>query len=112
MRNALVEVWQAKNGGRYRHKKDQYLAPIDPNFGGCGRMLTDNNGYYFFRTIMPGPYGCYLNHHLQPGETHFLLEQGRAMGCSSLIQVTIETQAQAISRVSVGGQAMMAGIKM
>jgi hypothetical protein len=34
---------------RYRHKKDQYLAPIDPNFGGCGRVLTDENGYYCFR---------------------------------------------------------------
>ncbi|CAI0717446.1 protocatechuate 3,4-dioxygenase subunit beta [Serratia liquefaciens] len=56
MRNALVEVWQANAGGRYRHKKDQYLAPIDPNFGGCGRVLTDDNGYYFFRTIKPGPY--------------------------------------------------------
>lgn len=42
--------------GRYRHKKDQYLAPIDPNFGGCGRMLTDEQGYYCFRTIKPGPY--------------------------------------------------------
>ncbi|AEF45607.1 protocatechuate 3,4-dioxygenase, beta subunit [Serratia sp. AS12] len=56
LRNTLVEVWQANAGGRYRHKKDQYLAPIDPNFGGCGRMLTDDNGYYFFRTIKPGPY--------------------------------------------------------
>lgn len=54
--NALVEVWQANAGGRYRHKKDQYIAPIDPNFGGCGRMLTDQNGYYFYRTIKPGPY--------------------------------------------------------
>jgi len=54
--NALVEVWQANAGGRYRHKKDQYIAPIDPNFGGCGRMLTDENGYYFYRTIKPGPY--------------------------------------------------------
>ena len=56
VRNALVEVWQANAGGRYRHKKDQYIAPIDPNFGGCGRMLTDENGYYFYRTIKPGPY--------------------------------------------------------
>ncbi|KFK94397.1 MULTISPECIES: protocatechuate 3,4-dioxygenase subunit beta [unclassified Serratia (in: enterobacteria)] len=56
MRNTLVEVWQANAGGRYRHKKDQYLAPIDPNFGGCGRMLTDDKGYYVFRTIKPGPY--------------------------------------------------------
>lgn len=53
---ALVEVWQANAGGRYRHKKDTYLAPIDPNFGGCGRMLTDANGYYQFRTIKPGAY--------------------------------------------------------
>ena len=54
--NTLVEVWQANAGGRYRHKKDTYLAPIDPNFGGCGRTLTDENGYYFFRTIKPGAY--------------------------------------------------------
>ncbi|WP_449040476.1 protocatechuate 3,4-dioxygenase subunit beta [Paracoccus sp. (in: a-proteobacteria)] len=54
--NTLVEVWQANAGGRYRHKKDSYLAPIDPNFGGCGRTITDDNGYYFFRTIKPGAY--------------------------------------------------------
>ena len=56
VKNALVEVWQANASGRYRHKKDQYIAPIDPNFGGCGRMLTDANGYYYYRTIKPGPY--------------------------------------------------------
>jgi protocatechuate 3,4-dioxygenase beta subunit len=54
--NALVEVWQANAGGRYRHRNDKYIAPIDPNFGGCGRMLTDENGYYVYRTIKPGPY--------------------------------------------------------
>jgi protocatechuate 3,4-dioxygenase beta subunit len=54
--NTLVEVWQANAGGRYRHKKDTYLAPIDPNFGGCGRTLTDENGYYCFRTVKPGAY--------------------------------------------------------
>lgn len=54
--NTLVEVWQANAGGRYRHKKDSYLAPIDPNFGGCGRTLTDANGYYSFRTVKPGAY--------------------------------------------------------
>ena len=52
----LVEVWQANAGGRYRHKKDTYLAPIDPNFGGCGRTLTDAEGYYYFRTVKPGAY--------------------------------------------------------
>src|SRR3954465_14344823 len=56
VKNALVEVWQANAGGRYRHKKDTYIAPIDPNFGGCGRTLTDSDGHYFYRTIKPGPY--------------------------------------------------------
>jgi protocatechuate 3,4-dioxygenase, beta subunit len=56
VRNALVEVWQANAGGRYRHRNDRYIAPIDPNFGGCGRMLTDADGHYVFRTIKPGPY--------------------------------------------------------
>jgi protocatechuate 3,4-dioxygenase beta subunit len=52
----LVEFWQANAGGRYRHKKEGYLAPLDPNFGGCGRTITDENGAYEFRTVMPGPY--------------------------------------------------------
>jgi protocatechuate 3,4-dioxygenase, beta subunit len=56
VKNALVEVWQANASGRYRHKKDQYIGALDPNFVGCGRMLTDDNGYYVFRTIRPGPY--------------------------------------------------------
>ena len=56
VKNALVEVWQANASGRYRHKKDQYLGALDPNFGGCGRVLTDENGHYVFRTIKPGPY--------------------------------------------------------
>lgn len=54
--NALIEVWQANAGGRYRHKNDTYFAPIDPNFGGCGRVLTDAKGRYVFRTIKPGAY--------------------------------------------------------
>ncbi|MEP3045686.1 MAG: protocatechuate 3,4-dioxygenase subunit beta [Roseibium sp.] len=54
--NTLVEIWQANSGGRYRHKKDTYLAPIDPNFGGCGRTVTDEDGNYSFRTVKPGAY--------------------------------------------------------
>ncbi|MBX2878282.1 MAG: protocatechuate 3,4-dioxygenase subunit beta [Granulosicoccus sp.] len=54
--NTLIEIWQANAGGRYRHRNDTYLAPIDPNFGGCGRTLSDDNGYYYFRTIKPGAY--------------------------------------------------------
>lgn len=52
----LLEIWQANAGGRYRHARDGYRAPLDPNFGGCGRVLSDEAGYYAFRTIRPGPY--------------------------------------------------------
>ncbi len=52
----LVEFWQANAGGRYRHKKESYLAAIDPNFGGCGRAITDEEGRYYFRTVRPGAY--------------------------------------------------------
>jgi protocatechuate 3,4-dioxygenase, beta subunit len=54
--NALVEVWQANAGGRYRHRKETYLAPLDPNFGGCGRIISGEDGSYAFRTVKPGAY--------------------------------------------------------
>jgi protocatechuate 3,4-dioxygenase beta subunit len=54
--NTLVEVWQANATGRYIHKKDQHDAPLDPNFIGAGRMLTDSNGEYRFTSIRPGAY--------------------------------------------------------
>lgn len=54
--NSLIEIWQANAGGRYRHIKDGYLAPLDPNFGGCGRTITDDTGHYQFLTIRPGAY--------------------------------------------------------
>ncbi|MEP4979448.1 protocatechuate 3,4-dioxygenase subunit beta [Ascidiaceihabitans sp.] len=53
---ALIEAWQANAGGRYRHKNEGYLAPLDPNFGGCGRTITDDQGHYRFLTIQPGAY--------------------------------------------------------
>ena len=54
--NVLIEVWQANAGGRYRHKREGYVAALDPNFGGCGRTISDADGTYVFRTIKPGPY--------------------------------------------------------
>ncbi len=71
---ALVEFWQANAGGRYRHKKDTYIAPIDPNFGGCGRTITDEAGYYYFRTVMPAPYPWrnWVNN-WRPAHIHFSL---------------------------------------
>ncbi len=71
---ALVEVWQANAAGRYRHKVDTHDAPLDPNFTGTGRTLTDDDGYYFFKTIKPGPYP-WGNHHnaWRPAHIHFSL---------------------------------------
>ncbi len=54
--NSLIEIWQANSGGKYRHCGDTYKAPLDPNFGGWGRCLTDENGNYYFKTIKPGAY--------------------------------------------------------
>ena len=54
--DALVEVWQANAGGRYRHVREGYVAALDPNFGGCGRCMTDADGRYAFRSVRPGPY--------------------------------------------------------
>lgn len=56
VRGALVEFWQANAGGRYRHRREGYVAALDPNFGGCGRAITDDDGYYSFRTVRPGAY--------------------------------------------------------
>jgi protocatechuate 3,4-dioxygenase beta subunit len=53
---ALLEFWQANAGGRYRHKNEGYRAALDPNFGGCGRAITDADGRYEFRTVKPGAY--------------------------------------------------------
>ena len=54
--NTLVEVWQANACGRYKHVVDQHPAPLDPNFSGAGRVVTDDKGYYRFVTIKPGAY--------------------------------------------------------
>jgi len=54
--NTVMEVWQANAAGRYIHAKDQWDAPIDPNFTGMGRVVTDDDGRYQFVTVRPGAY--------------------------------------------------------
>jgi protocatechuate 3,4-dioxygenase beta subunit len=74
VRGALVEVWQANACGRYRHKVDQHDAPLDPNFSGAGRAMSDDEGRYFFKTIKPGsyPWGNHFNA-WRPAHIHFSL---------------------------------------
>jgi protocatechuate 3,4-dioxygenase beta subunit len=53
---SLIEIWQANAAGRYIHQRDQHPAPLDPNFTGAGRVLTDSEGCYRFTTVKPGAY--------------------------------------------------------
>jgi len=56
VRNTLIEIWQANSAGRYKHHVDRHPAPLDPNFSGAGRCMTDDEGLYRFVTIKPGAY--------------------------------------------------------
>jgi protocatechuate 3,4-dioxygenase beta subunit len=56
VRNTLIEMWQANAAGRYRHHVDRHPAPLDPNFSGGGRCMTDDQGHYRFITVKPGAY--------------------------------------------------------
>ena len=78
LRGTLVEIWQANAAGRYRHRWDRWPAPLDPNFSGAGRCVTDDEGRYRFTTIKPGPYP-WGNHYnaWRPAHIHFSL-MGRA----------------------------------
>jgi protocatechuate 3,4-dioxygenase, beta subunit len=70
--NTLVEVWQANAAGRYAHEVDRHPAPLDPNFTGAGRCLTDDDGNYRFLTVKPGAYP-WQNHPnaWRPAHIHF-----------------------------------------
>src|SRR6266849_10378909 len=70
--NTLIEIWQANAAGRYRHDRDNHPAPLDPNFNGAGRVLSDENGYYSFTTVKPGAYP-WKNHSnaWRPAHIHF-----------------------------------------
>ena len=72
--NTLVEIWQTNAAGRYIHKVDQHNAPIDPNFFGAGRCMTDAAGRYRFITVRPGayPWGNHANG-WRPPHIHFSL---------------------------------------
>lgn len=72
LRNVLVEIWQANSAGRYIHKAEIHDAPLDPNFLGAGRMLTDQEGGYQFYTVKPGayPWGNHFNA-WRPNHIHF-----------------------------------------
>ena len=72
--DALIEVWQANAAGRYAHARDDHPAPLDPNFTGAGRVVTDAQGRYRFTTVKPGAYP-WRNHPnaWRPAHIHFSL---------------------------------------
>jgi protocatechuate 3,4-dioxygenase beta subunit len=85
--NALVELWQANAAGRYAHDADRHPAPLDPNFTGAGRVLTDEYGRYEFTTVKPGAYP-WKNHPnaWRPAHIHFSLF-GRAFSSRLVTQM-------------------------
>jgi protocatechuate 3,4-dioxygenase, beta subunit len=70
--DTLVEVWQANAAGRYRHDVDRHPAPLDPNFSGAGRCVTDSEGRFRFVSVKPGAYP-WRNHAnaWRPAHIHF-----------------------------------------
>ena len=70
---ALVEIWQANSAGRYVDKADPGFMPLDPNFTGAGRCLTDNAGNYSFTTIRPAAYAGPKGTMFRPAHIHFSL---------------------------------------
>lgn len=72
--HTIIEIWQANAAGRYCHSRDNHPAPLDPNFSGAGRALSDENGFYRFTTVKPGAYP-WENHEnaWRPAHIHFSL---------------------------------------
>jgi protocatechuate 3,4-dioxygenase beta subunit len=87
VRNSLVEIWQCNAAGRYIHRADRHPAPLDPNFTGAGRAMTDDEGRYRFITIKPGayPWGNHDNA-WRPAHIHFSL-YGRAFATRLVTQM-------------------------
>ena len=83
----LIEIWQANAAGRYVHAVDRHPAPLDPNFTGAGRCLTDGDGRYRFVTVQPGAYP-WANHDnaWRPAHIHFSLF-GRAFATRLVTQM-------------------------
>jgi protocatechuate 3,4-dioxygenase, beta subunit len=74
IRRTLVELWQCNAAGRYRHSLDNHAAPLDPNFSGAGRAITDDDGNYRFLTIKPGAYPWHNHPNAwRPPHIHFSL---------------------------------------
>ena len=87
IRGALIEIWQANAAGRYAHKLDEHDAPLDPNFLGAGRCVTDNDGDYSFLTIKPGAYPWQNQPNAwRPQHIHFSVV-GDHIGCRLVTQM-------------------------
>ena len=76
VRHSLIEIWQANAAGGYSDSLDVSGFPLDPNFIGAGRCLTDHDGHYRFVTIRPGPYPAFFRsttHAWRASHIHFSL---------------------------------------
>lgn len=71
--NTLVEIWQTNACGCYVDPADPGFFPLDPNFTGAGRTITDFDGRFSFRTIKPAPYPGTIGGTFRPAHIHVSL---------------------------------------
>ena len=105
----LIEIWQTNAAGRYAHQRDQHPAPLDPNFTGAGRTLTDDDGSYRFVTIKPGAYP-WRNHAnaWRPAHIHFSLF-GPAFATRLITQMYFPGRSAAGARSGAAFRSRMSG---
>ena len=56
--NMVLEIWQPDTAGVFRHPLDPKCNQADPGFWGWGRARTAKDGWYRFRTVLPGGYAA------------------------------------------------------
>lgn len=70
IKGAVVEVWQACASGRYNHPSDTSTSALDPNFQYYAMMITNDDGFFSFKTIKPGTYDATENW-VRPPHIHY-----------------------------------------
>jgi len=80
-----MQLWQADGlHGRYDHERFRSEAPTDPGFGYYGKVITDEEGRYRYRTIIPPPYPAGPGWHRSRHVHLAILASGEAPLCTEL----------------------------
>ncbi|PPU91723.1 protocatechuate 3,4-dioxygenase subunit alpha [Xanthomonas albilineans] len=115
--DALLEIWQADAAGIYDHVADPRRGDHDPAFHGWGRVPTDVQGRFAFRTIkpgrVPGPKGpqaphlvvlVFMRGLLRAAPTRLYFGDDDLDGDAILAQVPVERRATLIAQLRAPGR--------